>query len=210
MGLIDVRNRPKSFNMGRFSVSTMALVLAVLFGGSCSSTETGQNTSANRSIAKPDSANSGVEAVTTPAGNADAENIGPSNVNSQTPMNRVMQRIEQARTEAANKPMPSDSGKNARPAPEDSTITIQLTDVARETRVFNKHPVLLRVEKIHDGKDGAVKIVFRDGRTFDRPGKSITRLDQITTIEILRIAGVATPEPRSDAPVANPLKKPEQ
>ncbi|MFL6468969.1 MAG: hypothetical protein ACJ72Z_13510 [Pyrinomonadaceae bacterium] len=123
--------------------------------------------------------------------NSEAEILANANVD--TAANRLRNRVEEMRAAAANnvttKPVPT----NARPAAEDSTITTQLTDVARETRVWKKHPLLAKVEKIYDGKGASIKVYLKDGRVIDLPGTAIAQLDQVASATVLTLAGVTPP-----------------
>ncbi|MGH9947274.1 MAG: hypothetical protein ACRD6X_08755, partial [Pyrinomonadaceae bacterium] len=109
-----------------------------------------------------------------------------------TPANRMQKRIDDLRSKSSSNGKTANPGPNVRPAAEDSVITTQLTDVAREVRTWQKHPILLRVEKVYQGENSTIKVVLRDGRLFDKPGKSIPHLDQATAASILQMVGVAS------------------
>lgn len=171
---------------------TFSVLAPLVFAVACGSTaiETGpQANSPTQTSAN--AANSTVGEVATAVNNDPNSNI-------QTPQQRRLERIQKLRDEAANKAKPSTSGMSSRPAAEDSVITTQLTDVAREERTWSKHPVLLKVLKIHDGKEGSIKVTLRDGRSFDLPGSSIQQLDQIASSAVLNLVGVTPPSMRPD------------
>ncbi len=170
-----------------FSLVTL-LVFAVACGSTANETSSQNNTKTQTSLS---SANSTVGEVATAVNN-------DSNSNIQTPQERRLERIEKLRDEAANNAKPTASGMSSRPGPEDSVITTQLTDVAREERTWSKHPILLKVLKIHDGKEGSIKVTLRDGRGFDLPGSSIPQLDQIASSAVLHLVGVTPPTMRQD------------
>lgn len=115
------------------------------------------------------------------------------NANANRPMDAQMQKLEEMR-KAANRAGKTIPSLNSRPAPEDSTMTATLTDFARETRTWKSHPVLAKVEKVHDGGEGSIKVYLRSGKVIDLPGKAIAQLDQISAASVLQIAGV-TPSP---------------
>ncbi len=175
-----------------FALIPLLFAGSVLFG--CSS-------DAGKAKSKQQSPRSNVNAVSeanergpnTPG--TDTANLTDANSPAAIAKNRTAERLDKLRADAANKPISSTTGVSSRPAPEDSVMLTELKDVARETRIFKKHPVLDKVEKIHDGNEGAVKVFLKDGRTFDRPGNSIERLDQISSVAILQLIGVqATPQ----------------
>jgi hypothetical protein len=124
-----------------------------------------------------------------------APNVNASNTfNANGPVDARLQKMEEMRKMAnrGGKTVPS---LNSRPAPEDSTMTATLTDVAREIREWKKHPILAKVERIHDGGEGKVKVYLRSGKVIDLPGKSIARLDQVPAASVLELAGVTQPGP---------------
>ena len=116
--------------------------------------------------------------------------VNSFNANANRPMDAQMQKLEEMRqaSNRAGKQIPS---LNSRPAPEDSTMTATLTDFARETRTWRKHPVLAKVEKVHNGGEGSIKVYLHNGKVIDLPGNSITQLDQVSAATVLQLAGVA-------------------
>jgi hypothetical protein len=155
----------------------------VLIG--CGSTESNTNTMAVNTGPNLNSQNASLPN----SANANFNSANSFNANANRPMDAQIQRLEEIRKAAnrSGKPIPN---LNSRPAPEDSTITATLTDFARETRTWKKHPVLLKVEKVHDGGNGSIKVYLRSGKVIDLPGKAIGRLDQIQASAILQLAGV--------------------
>lgn len=182
--------------MGRIGATFIAVVSAA-FAFGCGSSEPIASNGNGSGPASNRSASVNVNQVNDP---------NASVANSETPANKVLTRIEQMRAEAANKPVDQNAGKSVRSAAENSTITTQLTDYARETRVFNRHPTLLSVEKVHDGKDGQVNITMRDGRKITLKGDTVMNLETVTSEEILALVEAG------DAPATerdpNKAKKP--
>ncbi len=90
-----------------------------------------------------------------------------------------------------------------KPAPEDSTFSTRLTDVAVETRTFKKHPLLAKVERITDAKGRTIKVFLRSGKVIEISGDSIANLSVASSAQILAAAGIesaapaATPKPKS-------------
>jgi hypothetical protein len=113
------------------------------------------------------------------------------NVNSSRPMDAQLQRLEEMR-KAANRDGKRVPTMNSRPAPENSSISVTLTDFAHETRTWKNHPVLLKVEKIHDGGEGRVKVYLRSGKVIDLAGSSIYQLAEVPAASVLEIAGVGS------------------
>jgi hypothetical protein len=167
------------------------LLTALVFVG-CGSSET-ESSSASANPAKNANALI-VNAVNPRVVNTAANNS--VNINANRPMDAQIQRLEEMRS-AANKSGKQIPNLNSRPAPEDSTITTTLTDVAREKRVWKKHPVLLSVEKVFDGGKGSIKVSLRDGRVIDLPGESIAQVDQIFAADVLTLAGIKPAAPKS-------------
>jgi hypothetical protein len=184
-------------------------VLAALFSACGSATET--NTAATNSNSANRNSSNVVYGQPVP-GNSNPSNFNGANVNVDRPMNAEMQRLEQIRANA-NK---AGSGKipsvNERPAPEDSTISATLTDVAREVRTWKHHPLLSKVEKIYDGGDGKIKVYLKNGKVIDLPGSSITQLGQVSSATVLSLAGISQDPPQESksrsTSAAAPPKKP--
>jgi hypothetical protein len=118
-----------------------------------------------------------------------------------------MRRIEEIRANANRGGDSKIQSQNTRPAPEDSTISMTLTDVAREVRTWKKDPVLARVEKTYDGGDGSMKVFLRNGRVIPLPGNSIANLGEIPASTVLSLAGVKTSVPRTKPGQDTPVKK---
>ena len=174
----------------------LAFVTAAL--ASCSADETASNSqkSSNRA------SNSAPQTYVDNNGQGSPANTGEL-ANVETEAMRKARKLEEMRA-AAN----SQSGKkpapvNVRPAPEDSEITTTLTDVAREVRVWKKHPSLAKIEKIYDGQNISIKVYLRDGRVLDLPGTAIPQLDQVPSDNVLTLVGVAPTAAKSE----NPVKK---
>lgn len=204
---MERRKNKSGSNASEILIKVSALILvSVVFLGGCSSEE---NTAANTANKKR--ANSNSQNSAPPVNGETVATTDPNSANAQ-PVNapdRLNEKIEKLRATAANSAntgkTSSVKGPPSRPAPEDSTIKAELTDVARETRTFRSHPQILKVEKIHDGKEGAVKVYLRDGRVFDLSGKSIPSLERETTARILQLVGLA---PTPQRPSGGKEKKP--
>jgi hypothetical protein len=166
------------------------LLTALVFVG-CGSSET-ESSSASANPAK------NADAFVVNAVNLSVVNSAANNsvtINANRPMDAQMQRLEQIRS--ANRSGKQIPNLNSRPAPEGSTMTTTLTDVAREKRVWKKHPVLLSVEKVFDGGKGSIKVSLRDGRVIDLPGDAIAQVDQILAADVLTLVGIKPAAPKS-------------
>lgn len=133
----------------------------------------------------------------------------PMNSNVETAAMKQAKRLEEIRA-AANAQTQKQVPVNTRPAPEDSVVSTVLTDVARETRVWKKHPTLAKIEKVHDGQNVSIKVFLRDGRVIDLPGTAIVQLDQIPSATVLTLVGVGptAQKPGAQSATQNPGKKP--
>jgi hypothetical protein len=188
---IKAQNNDRKLSAVHAVVAVLMLPMALSFGA-CATSESNTNTTAvnrgpNLSAPNATTTNSFVA-------NVNAANV--FNANANRPMDAQMQKLEEMR-KAANRSGKAIPSLNSRPAPEDSTMTATLTDFARETRTWKKHPTLAKVEKVHDGGEGAIKVYLRNGKVIDLPGKAIAQLDQIPAASVLQLAGVSsasTPE----------------
>lgn len=170
--------------------NNLILIILALFLAGCSSTvedaansstaNTPQNTNAEQAMA-PKNANTG-ENVVIPGITGPPDN---SNV-------------------AVNaKKYDTSKAVEGKPAPEDSTFSTRLTDVAVETRTFKKHPVLAKVERITDAKGRTMKVYLRSGKMIEIPGNSIANLSVASSAQIMSAAGI-----ESAAPAATPKSDP--
>jgi hypothetical protein len=133
-----------------------------------------------------------VNSNSAPSANANTVTISNANVgNANLDTSDALKRFEEIRSNS-NKAGKVPASLNSRPAPEDSTITSTLTDVARETRVWNKHPTLAKVEKVFDGGDGSIKVYLKNGKVIALPGNAIMQMDQVTAAGVLSLAGVGS------------------
>ena len=171
--------------------AVLLLLVAIELATACSSSEVATNASNaagsgvnNASVSKTANINVG-----------DPNTNIPVNTNIETASNRFESKREQMRN-AANSVAPKPLPVNSRPAPEDSTISTQLTDVARETRVWQKHPALAKVEKIYDGKGSTIKVYLKDGRVIDLSGTAIPQLEQVSSATVLTLAGITAADAR--------------
>ena len=162
-------------------------------GSGCGSQAGGAGISKNAAEASKDAGASVSKTANINVGDPNT-NI-PVNTNIETASNRFESKREQMRN-AANSVAPKPLPVNSRPAPEDSTISTQLTDVARETRVWQKHTVLAKVEKIYDGKGSTIKVYLKDGRVIDLSGTAIPQLEQVSSATVLTLAGITAADAR--------------
>lgn len=163
--------------------SLFGLFASVLIG--CGTTESNTNT-----VAVNTGPNLNAQKAAIP-GSANTTLNGTNSFNTARPMDAQIQKMEEMR-KAANRAGKTIPSLNSRPAPEDSTMTTTLTDRARETRTWKKHPVLAKVEKIYDG-ESSIKVYLRNGKVIELPGNAIGKLDQIPAASVLEIAGVSAP-----------------
>ena len=174
----------------RHLVFVMAVLNVAMFLAGCTSAEVATNSSANSAKSN----RNGTSQNTTAANVSTVENstANTGNNNLTVANNRVQEKIDRMRASASNSVSNTPAAMNSRPAPEDSVMTTQLTDVARETRTFNKHPLLKKVEKTYDSKGASIRVYLRDGRIFDLPGNSITQLPTMPSAAILQLVGISS------------------
>jgi hypothetical protein len=82
-----------------------------------------------------------------------------------------------------------------RPAPDDSVIYSELKDVPTETRVFNSHPVLLKVVKTGLPPNQVVKIYVKGGKVIDLPADKVPNM-AASSATIMDAAGLKMPVPK--------------
>jgi hypothetical protein len=167
------------------------LIAGLIFSVACSSSQPAPNTRTQANNAPA----ANLQDNTSPA-TGDA-NIYPlkESVSNSIPVNGQV-----------NKTTPKSQGAS-RPAPDDSRIITELTDVPTETRIFNSHPVLQKVIKTGLPPNQRIKIHVKGGKIIELPGDKIPNM--IAPAEtIMREAGLtlpeSTPNPRAET------KKPEQ
>ncbi len=113
-----------------------------------------------------------------------AEPTGP------TQLQTKLERLNKLRA-AANQPGSHPPAKPAPiEAPENSYFIAELTDVAKETRVFRDHPQLRKVERIHDGKNQTIRVYLKNGKVVTLPGDKIESISKASSAVILNAAGV--------------------
>jgi len=184
-----------------FPVLLLAWSALFLFACGSSDSETATSTNTNSKPIATDNASS--NGVSTGNSNTQSENI---NRNGNFAVSPQMQRIQEMRANANRPGAPNIQSMNARPAPEDSTISTTLTDVAREVRTWRKDTVLAKVEKTYDGGDGSIKVYLRNGKVIALPGKSIPQLSEIPAATVLSLAGVTVAATKAK-PGQNPRVK---
>lgn len=115
----------------------------------------------------------------------------PENANTGRPtqieekMNKINKLREMAKNQTGPKPTPMRFD-----APENSYITQELTDVAKEVRVFRDHPQLARIERIHSPKGVTMKVYLKNGKVVDVDGKAVGALRDASSAKVLELAGV--------------------
>lgn len=149
-----------------------------------------------RSTAPAANANSGEPGVPGPM---DTETTSNSN-SAQTPLQRKLDKLKKARDAANNAPATEPPKPNWQPAPEDSMVSITLTDVAIETRVFKSHPQLAKVEKIMGGDSKRILVYLRNGKVITLPGDKIQFVSSESAANILAAAGVTSGKPAKTRP----------
>lgn len=165
-----------------------AIIFAAFVLASCSSSESGTNAMA-------------VNRPPTNVPNVNVANVATANFNGANSFNANANQMINSQTtqidEGANRAGQRTPSMNSRPAPEDSTMTATLTDFPRETRTWKNHPVLLKIEKTHNGGDGTIKVHLRNGKVIDLAGSSILQIDQIPAALVLELAGARSPAERT-------------
>ena len=130
----------------------------------------------------------------TNAGNGNADAI-PGVIGPATDGNVANQRskLDPPLKNAGANPAPAGApvAPASRPAPDNSTFSSQLTDVARETRTFQRHPQLLKVEKTIEPGKSSIKVFLRGGKVIDLPGDRIDSLATIPAADIMGLIGAA-------------------
>ena len=104
-----------------------------------------------------------------------------------------------------SKVVPVDADKNqlaigTRPAPDDSVIVTTMNRQGNpvETRTFNRHPLLAKVEKITIGKDPQYKVYLRSGKVLNAPVDKMENFRALAPENILDAVG-QLPKPAADA-----------
>lgn len=140
----------------------------------------------------------GTAQVSTPASDPEATDMID-------PRRRKLEMIKEARLNAQSGPPPKPIPQ---PAPDNSVYTVILADAVRETRVFNSHPRLLKVEKVTDAKGSAMRVFLKGGNVISLPGDRIQSLATAPASAIMTAAGVPQQgDSRRDSskkPEANP------
>ncbi len=188
----------------------LAIVAVILYGGcSGSSSTTGAGNDAVQQAAPLHEGGPTPEMINAenPTLLAEGEEI-PREV-----LDRKKSRIEALREKQGSDgagTVPAGSVKPlSRPAPDNSVYITSLTDVAREIRQFNDHPVLDRVERISDAKSSRTTVYLRTGRTANIPSGRVKNLAIASASELLVAAGLPpmpTPTPAPNIQMPNEEK----
>ena len=82
-------------------------------------------------------------------------------------------------------------------APDNSTFSVSLTDVAREVRTFRDNPTLIKVEREMSGKGQTARVYLKNGKVITLPGDKLEGLANLSALEILIRAGLSSPADRT-------------
>ena len=177
--------------MKRFYLISILSATLFAFGcagntGSPSSANSAANGSENRAVAATSSAtseaNAGIPGITAPPSNADSKGI------------------QQQRLSEKSGGTDAQVAEASRDAPDNSTFSSRLTDVAVETRTFRSHPQLIKVVKtIAPGKT-EIKVYLKGGKVVEVPADKIANLATIQAVDILSLVGISPPPASSAAP----------
>lgn len=131
--------------------------------------------------------------------------------NANVPLNPIEQErlIKEERARQANIQLPDGvvhPGQRAeplaRPAPDNSTYSTKLTDVATETRQFRSHPQINKVERITDANGSRVKIYLKNGKVVDADPNRFRQIASVSVTDFILAAGL-TPPPTPTPPPSN-------
>lgn len=161
--------------------NVILIILAFLLAG-CTATVENADNSSNTNAPE----NSNTEQTLAPKAGNTGENITIPGITGPPDNSNVPVKVEKYDTSKA---------VEGKPAPEESTFSTRLTDVAVETRTFKKHPILAKVERITDTNGRAMKVYLRSGKVIDVPGNSIANLAVASSAQILSAAGIEQPQP---------------
>lgn len=142
-----------------------------------------------------------------------AQPSGDANAN--VPFNPIEQErlIKEERARQANIQLPDGvvhPGQRAeplaRPAPDNSTYSTKLTDVATETRQFRSHPQINKVERITDTNGSRVKIYLKNGKIVDADPNRFRQIANVSVNEFILAAGLTPPATPTPPPSTAPGK----
>jgi hypothetical protein len=190
------REPEKVFLMSKLFVSVCILVVCICLGCGPAETDRPAANAANNQaseIAKVSSPDN--SSVSNTSGDPVSANSTPGSPIGALRKKRLKDIQPAAGDPAAEKPDLEVVLKGSeRPAPEDSLFAVALLDNVVERRTFLKHPTLKMVEKVttNDGRS-SLKVVTRDGRSFDLDGNSIGPVSTAASFTILRAIGLEAP-----------------
>ncbi|MBX3266724.1 MAG: hypothetical protein KF831_08445 [Acidobacteria bacterium] len=142
-----------------------------------------------------------------------AQPSGDANAN--VPLNPIEQErlIKEERARQANIQLPDGvvhPGQRAeplaRPAPDDSTYSTKLTDVATETRQFRSHPQINKVERITTSEGSRVKIYLKNGKVVDADPNRFRQIASVSVTDFILAAGLTPPPTPTPPPATAPGK----
>lgn len=138
---------------------------------------------------------------------ANATTTVNTNSNAVSDVANKVQSANSSETVAANRTTVTAPTAHKQTAPEDSTYSISLAGEAVETRVFNRHPVLAKVEKRMGSTKPSMTIFLRSGKMVSVDPKKVPQLKTALSSEILTAAGIANAPETADTPDRSPTKK---
>jgi hypothetical protein len=172
----------------------IAAAVVLLGGASCSTGETAKTVQDEKNAAAPtaDSANTGNRAAVD-ANRPEAlpynglEKVSPNAFNAANDNLRVLP-VSQ----------PNNLPIGTRPAPDDSTFSATMNKQGNpvETRVFNSHPLLAKVERTIIGRDSKYRVFLKNGKILEAPAEKMNNFSALAPENILDAIGL---EPAAEA-----------
>lgn len=91
-----------------------------------------------------------------------------------------------------NRPVNTNQSLTTRIAPDDSVFTVSMNKdgVPIETRTFNSHPILAKVEKQFLGKEIKYKVYLRNGKVLEGPADKLENYRVMGPGNILEAVGI--------------------
>jgi len=139
----------------------------------------------------------------------------PGDANTNRPLNPIEQErlLKEERARQSNLKVPDGvihpglrAEPLARPAPDNSTISTTLTDVATETRQFRSHPQINKVERVTDTNGSRVKIYLKNGKVVDADPNRFRQIANVSVNEFILAAGLTPPATPTPPPSTVPGK----
>lgn len=173
--------------MKRYYLISLVLSAAFVIGCSGNAAAPGTNSGANSTAQR--------SATATAEANSEAVIPGITGA----PSNADPKGIQQQRLPEKSGGPDTQVAEATRDAPDDSTFTTRLTDIAVETRTFKSHPQLKKVVKtIAPGKTD-VKVYLNSGKVIEVPAEKMANLATMPAMDILSLIGI-NPTPAAAVP----------